>query len=467
MKKWTSPLLALFLTACAFTPFLWQQEKDPVSDAQIDKMGEDRYYITTYKSSEFEVFELNAAGEMDHLSSIPIDGYRGLNIHWIDDNAFFSKGSHGELALISLQDGIIWNIDEEQLASLIEIEGVISLAPTFRLEVSANGVAFLLGSFTLETFERRAFIAQVSQTGEVSNVVVRDNARSVSLKQFLDDGYLLQWLEYTDTDTSQKVLQKISWNGDIELEQTINSQKGLALATSEHYFLIDLYSEITTVTAYDWNQQELYQFSPSEQITNKYNTKLKLSEDNDLYIYSSSNGIEKRSATDGSLIWTKIFDKSTNENDIRISDNGVYSRVVKDFKVSVGGITIKVDKDENGNVLFSGNKTFNVEDLISYEVGSLTSDLATDTAKTTTQQGAIIFYDFERCLFEGYSALEVSPNSGCGPEAKLKKQGSIDVFDYELLEDGGLITLTSYAAQPNDLEDGDTYLNKFLVTRYE
>ena len=194
---------------------------------------------------------------------------------------------------------------------------------------------------------------------------------------------------------------------------------------------------------------------------------MKLSADSNLFIYNSPKGIEKRSANDGSLIWTKTFDKSTNENDIRISDNGVYSRVVKDFKVSVSGVTIKVDRDENGNVLLSGNKTFNVEDLISYEVGSLASDLATNTVKTTTQQGAIIFYDFEHCLFGGYSALEVSPNSGCGPETKLKKQGSIEVFDYELLEDGGLITLTSYAKKPDDPDGGDAYLGKFLITRYQ
>ncbi len=466
MKKWTIPLLALFLTACAFTPFLWQQERDPVFDAQIDKMGEDRYYITTYKSSEFEVFELNPAGELHHLSSIPIDGYRGLNIHWIDDDIFFSKGSHGELALISLQDGILWEIDEEQLESLLQIEGVISLAPSFRLEVNDDGVAFLFGNVTLETFERRGFIAQVSQTGEISSVITRENARSVSLKQFLDDGYLLEWLEYTGTDTSQKVLQKISWNGEVELERVIGTYEGLALATSESYFLIDPYNEGPTITAYDWEQQELYQFSPSEDITNRYNTKMKLSEDNDLYIYNSSSGIEKRSAADGSLIWTKTFDKPTNENDIRISDNGVYSRVIKDDKISVSGVTIKVDRDKNGNVLFSGNKTFNVEDLISYEVGSLTSDPATEAAKTTTQQGAIVFYDFERCLFQGYSALEVSPNSGCGPETELKKQGSIEVFDYALLEDGGLITLTSYIAHPDDSEGGDSFLSKLLITRY-
>ena len=467
MKKWTIPLLALFLTACAFTPFLWQQERDHVFDAQIDKMGDDRYYITTYKWSEFEVFELNAAGDLQHLSTIPLVGYGGLNTHWIDDDKFFIKGSHGDLALVSLQNGVLWEIDEEQFESLIGIEGIISLSPSFRFHVSDDGIAFLLGNVTLETFERQGFIAQVSQTGEITSVITRDNARSVSFKQFLDDSYLVEWLEYTDAATNHKVLQKISWNGEIELERIIGTYEGLALATAESYFLIDPYAESPTITAYDWNQQELYQFSPSESIANKYNIKMKLSADSNLFIYNSSKGIEKRSANDGSLIWTKTFDKSTNENDIRISDNGVYSRVVKDFKVSVSGVTIKVDRDENGNVLLSGNKTFNVEDLISYEVGSLASDLATNTVKTTTQQGAIIFYDFEHCLFGGYSALEVSPNSGCGPETKLKKQGSIEVFDYELLEDGGLITLTSYAKKPDDPDGGDAYLGKFLITRYQ
>ncbi len=466
MKKWTIPLLALFLTACAFTPFLWQQETDSVYDAQIDKMGDDRYYITTRKWSELEAFEINTAGDLHHLSSIPAEGYGQLNIHWIDDDTFFSEGTHGALALISLQDGVLWSIDEEQFKSLIGLEGEETYSSTFHLQVSDDDVAFFSGNFMLKTFERHSLIAQVSQTGEIINVTTRDNASSVSLKQFLDDGYLLEWFVRTDTATSQKVLQKTAWNGEIEFEQIIGTYEILALATSEKYFLIDRLDESPTVTAYDWNQQELYQFSPSEDITSRfsrYTTQMKLSEDNNLYIYASSEGIEKRSTTDGSLIWTKPFDKVTDDNDIRISDSGIYSRVVTDFKGSVGGVTFKIDKDDEGNVLFSGNKTFNSENLISYEVG----DLATSTVKTTTQQGVVIHYDFERCVFGGYNVSEISPNSGCGPETKLKKQGSIEVFDYELLEDGGLITLTNYAVKPDGPEGGDTYLNKFLLTRYK
>jgi len=466
MKKWTIPLLALFLTACAFTPFLWQQESNAVYDAQIDKMGEDRYYITTFRWSELEVFELNAAGDLHHLSSIPVEGYGKLNIHWIDDDTFFSEGTHGALALVSLQDGVLWSIDEEQFKSLIGLEGVDTYSTRFHLQVSDDGIAFFLGNIRLKTNEQRGFIAQVSQTGEIIHITTRDNASSVYLKQFLDDGYLLEWSVRTDADTSQKILQKTGWNGEVEFEQTIDTYESLALATSEKYFLIDRYDESPTVTAYDWNQQELYQFSPSEDITNRftrYTTKMKLSEDNNLYIYDSSEGIEKRSTTDGSLIWTKTFDKATDENDIRISDSGIYSRVVTDFKGSVSGVTFKINKDQEGNVLFSGNQIFDLENLISYEVGNL----VTSAVKTTTQQGAIIRYNFERCLFGGYGIPEVSPNSGCPPETKLKKQGSIEVFDYELLEDGGLITLTSYAANIDDPEDWDTYLNKFLVTRYK
>mgnify|MGYP007055206210 CR=1 FL=1 len=118
MKKWIIPLLALFLTACAFTPFLWQQETDAVYDAQIDKMGDDRYYITTRKWSELEAFEINAAGDLHHLSSIPAEGYGQLNIHWVDDGTFFSEGTHGALALISLHDGSSGQLMKNNLSPL-------------------------------------------------------------------------------------------------------------------------------------------------------------------------------------------------------------------------------------------------------------------------------------------------------------------------------------------------------------
>ncbi|MBV1921718.1 MAG: hypothetical protein KUG73_13650, partial [Pseudomonadales bacterium] len=160
------------------------------------------------------------------------------------------------------------------------------------------------------------------------------------------------------------------------------------------------------------------------------------------------------------------FDKTTDENDIRISDSGIYSRVVTDFKGSVSGVTFNIDRDEKGNVLFSGNQIFTSEHLISYEAGNLAAGLTSSTVTTRTQQGAVINYNFERCLSDGYGVFEISPNSGCGPETKLEKQGSLEVFDYELLEDGGLITLTSLAAKLDAPDDEDTYLNKFLVTRY-
>ena len=464
MKKWPIPLLALFLTACAFTPFLWQQEGGSVSDAQIDKMGEDRYYVTTKNWAELEVFELNAAGEVHHLSSIPLEGYSKLNIHWLDDFTFFSESPHGALALISIHDGVLWTVEEEQLKSLIGLEEEETLTSSYNLHVNDDGTAFLLGSIMLKTYKRHGFIAQVSQMGEITSITTQNDASSVSLIQFFDDGYLLQWLIRPDAGAYQRTLQKRNWNDEIVFEHNMDLSQSVALATTEKYFLIDVYNENPRVTAYDWNQQELFQFALSDNIPSKYNTKVQLSGDDNLLIYNSSNGIEKRSTTDGSLIWTKPFDKATDENDIRISGSGIYSRIVTDFKGSVSGVTFKIDRDEEGNVLFSGNKTFNSEHLISYEVG----DLETSTVKTITQQGVVIHYDFEHCLFGGYGISETTPNSGgCQPETEVEKQGSIEVFDYELLEDGGLITLTNLAVNPDDPENGDTYLNKFLVTRYK
>ncbi|MCG8672504.1 MAG: hypothetical protein MI867_24085 [Pseudomonadales bacterium] len=105
MKKWTFPLLASLITACTFTPYLWQQERDGVSAAQIHKVDDNRYYITSYRGLELEVFQLDSDGDFQLSSGcIPLVELLREGVNQLYDYVVLDDG--GIIALAELAEKV-------------------------------------------------------------------------------------------------------------------------------------------------------------------------------------------------------------------------------------------------------------------------------------------------------------------------------------------------------------------------
>lgn len=445
MKRIFVALSFLFLVACGVTAFLWQQKLDgAISDANIVRMADNHYRVTRLNSDNISFYDMDDSGALTERGSVPRGDVRYLKMKWVDDTSFFISYPIWNVGYGTLSDGILWWHDKTTLSALIGQN--ISIYSVSHFDVSPQNSVLFCGTGTIPhsdgTRDRMAFVGEIDRAGNLLQWKMDTRMNNVEFKQMQDDGFIVQWqLDKPDADSEgfDKLVQKFDWQGGLQYEHTLVGEQDFKLALTDRIYIANRANQQESVSVYTWNNEKLFDFPVTSNLFSAFGH-MKQTGSNELLL-SVYYDVEKRTL-DGQLLWHSALEGKEPADYSMYLDDGSNASVVNNYQSAVTGGGIDIRREENGSVLFKGYGDVTDVHHIRFQIFQPEQG----KKKIIKQKGDIIHYRVESCAF------------WCSGEIYNVEPGVCRVYDLELLENGGLITLTSDCVdqQPENL----------VITRY-
>lgn len=438
---------ALAISACGITQYLWQTElTQRVYSADIHKITNDRFIVTSSTPNALTFHEMNGTGDIHPIGqTIPLAPPIGsLNLHWLDDDKFFASRTLGVLAHGSVQEGLHWRLDSAGFNSLIGQN--LQIGSSYRVKASTYRSALVYGAVKPANASAQSdlvgIVAEISEQGELIGLHTDPRIVEFDVVQELNGTYIVTG--YVSRQQEELLgyrgfIQQISRNGEVLNELTFRPEEKLKFAMQDRLYIAKHENNVQSISVVDWNGNQLYSFPVASRNFVVLGT-IRQTGPNELFL-TTSNDVEKRTL-DGQLIWHRTVDRSVGIRHTYL-DSGLTANPSGSGYSVYNGAALEVRKTENGDILFKGAGRMTEYNLPAYEV----IDPTKGTKRTIRQRGSAAIYEVDNCSI------------WCSYDEIAYQAGVCSFQDFELLDDGGLITVDSYCNDQGQYE-------RLQITRY-
>lgn len=425
-------LLLTVLTACGYTAYLWQKKFPDVSEANIERVADNQYYVNTIDETSFSVSSMDGQGNSTPLLKIPKENAYRINLKWVDDHSFYAPNMFGPLSFVTFEEGIRWRLGDTEFS---RAAGRSVHLLNSNAQNTPQGSALMYGSATLINEAGltlyRMFIAEIDQQGVIQHLrIAEDTDRSYTI-QILGDGYVLL-SRYNNRLSELTGLNGMlqHYDGQHQLMHQIPLQRTqyFKLAIDNEVFIASQGSDADNIGVYNWDNVLLRSF-PVE-IDRFYEFgKMSLTAQNELLLLLGVQ-IEKRSLSGEQRWYYRLHNAYSPLDKLVHADDGTTALAYNNIDTSRSGVELEMSKSENGSVLFKGTGLYSEKRRIEYQI------FQPQLAKTRliTQNGFTTHYQVEYACGDDW----------CAPSVVNTVPGICKIFDIELLDQGGLITLGQY-----------------------
>lgn len=438
---------ALVISACGITQFLWQTElTERVHSADIHKITDDRFIVARTTPNALTFHEMNGTGDIHPIGqNIPLaPPYASLNLHWLDDDKFFASRTLGVLAHGSVQEGLHWRLDNAEFNSLIGQD--LLIGSNYRVKTSTYRSALVYGAFRPANASTQTnsvgMVAEISEQGELIGVHTDPRIVEFDVVQELNGSYVVTGSisrQQEDVLGYRGFIQQINRNGEVLNELIFHPEEKLKFATQDRLYIAKRENDVQSISVVDWSGTQLFSFPVVSQHFAVLGN-IRQTGPNELLL-TTSNDVEKRTL-DGQLIWHRPVDRSVGIRHTYL-DSGLTANPSSSWHSVYNGAALEVRKTENGDILFKGAGRLTETNLPAYEV----IDPTKGTKRTIRQRGSATIYEVDNCSI------------WCSYDEIAYQAGVCSSQDFELLDDGGLITVDSYCNDQGQPE-------RLQITRY-
>lgn len=442
------PVAALVITACVATTYVWQSELDGpvIISADIQKVAENRYILSKRNIETLSFYELNNTGDLQPVGQqIPTNHANDLQLHWLDDSAFFAARNFGVIAYGSIEGGLEWQLDN---AAFNAITGLNVALLSYQVKPTSHRAGLVYGRAATDNSDSQfpikfvGFVAEISEQGQSLGAYTDPRFSELTVLQELNNTYLVKGLLAQDQGDMlgyREVIQQRNRNGEVLLELPLHNYTNFVLAMDDRMFIAVHEDEATSIRVLDWGGNQISSFPISSR---DFHTsgKARLTSQNELLL-TNYNEIEKRTL-DGQLIWYHPIDRAHGLRQVFL-DSGLSANTVDNSSTTKIGVELEVKKAENGDLLFRGTGKQVEKNMPAFEV----FNPHTGKKRTIQQNGLATVYEITSC-------------SNWCTHAEIEYQAGVcAIHDIELLEDGSLITVGSHC-------NNEGTADRLQVTRY-